>query len=145
MDNEHPGSTNSGSGAVTSAPADIAEEKTALVSNDLTLDTFCINLDLCECRDDDGLSNTAERCGSGAADAGKVVAVAPSDPLDDAEVAEPAMLTRGLCSACSKALSTGSKKLIPLTVFCWTVRGLVSRSRARTPAEKSSSAERCAR
>src|SRR5271169_6694405 len=36
-----------------------------LVSNDLTLDTFCINLDLCECRDDDGLSNTAERCGSG--------------------------------------------------------------------------------
>src|SRR5271169_4570846 len=64
----------------------------ALVSNDLTLDTFCINLDLCECRDDDGLSNTAERCGSGAADAGKVVAVAPSDPLDDAEVAEPAKL-----------------------------------------------------
>src|SRR5271169_955561 len=63
-----------------------------LVSNDLTLDTFCINLDLCECRDDDGLSNTAERCGSGAADAGKVVAVAPSDPLDDAEVAEPAKL-----------------------------------------------------
>src|SRR5271166_4623898 len=30
MDNEHPGSTNSGSRAVTSAPADIAEEKTAL-------------------------------------------------------------------------------------------------------------------
>ena len=28
MDNEHSGSTNSGSGAVTSAPADIAEEKT---------------------------------------------------------------------------------------------------------------------
>ena len=30
MDNEHPGSPNSGSRAVTSAPADIAEEKTAL-------------------------------------------------------------------------------------------------------------------
>src|SRR5438105_7397693 len=56
----------------------------------------------------------------------------------------PAMLTRGFCSACSKALSTGSKKLIPLRVLCSTVRGLVSRSRARTPAEKSSSAARCA-
>ena len=30
MDNEHPGSTNSRSRAVTSAPADIVEEKTAL-------------------------------------------------------------------------------------------------------------------
>ena len=30
MDNERPGSSNSGSGAVTSAPADIAEEKTGL-------------------------------------------------------------------------------------------------------------------
>jgi hypothetical protein len=30
MDNERLGSTNSGSGAVTSAPADIAEEKTGL-------------------------------------------------------------------------------------------------------------------
>jgi ElaB/YqjD/DUF883 family membrane-anchored ribosome-binding protein len=32
MDNEHPGSTNSGSRAVTSAPANIAEEKTALTA-----------------------------------------------------------------------------------------------------------------
>src|ERR1700735_5728873 len=28
----------------------------------------------------------------------------------------PAMFTRGSCNACSSALSTGSKKLIPLTV-----------------------------
>ena len=27
------------------------------------------------------------------------------------------MLTRGFCRACSKALSTGSKKLMPLTVL----------------------------
>ena len=32
MDNEHPESTNSGSRAVTSAPANIAEEKTALTA-----------------------------------------------------------------------------------------------------------------
>jgi hypothetical protein len=47
---------------------------------------------LCERRDDHGLSNTAERCGRGAADAGEVVAVGSSDPLDYAEVAEPAKL-----------------------------------------------------
>src|SRR5271155_4891415 len=47
----------------------------------------------------------------------------------------PAMLTRGFCSACSKALSPGSKKLIPLTVFPSTSRGLVRRSSARTGRE----------
>ncbi len=38
------------------------------------------------------MSNTAERCGSGAADVGEVVAIGSSDPLDYAEVAEPAKL-----------------------------------------------------
>src|ERR1700730_14830144 len=64
----------------------------ALVSNDLTLETSCRDFRSCERRDDHGLSNTAERCGSGAADAGEVVAVGSSDPLDDAEIAEAANL-----------------------------------------------------
>src|ERR1700730_10723651 len=63
-----------------------------LVSNDLTLETSCRDFRSCERRDDHGLSNTAERCGSGAADAGEVVAVGSSDLLDDAEIAEPAKL-----------------------------------------------------
>src|SRR5947207_12792816 len=63
-----------------------------LVSNDLSLETSCTDFPLCERRDDHGLSSTAERCGSGAADAGEVVAIGSSDPLDYAEVAEPAKL-----------------------------------------------------
>ena len=54
----------------------------------------------------------------------------------------PAMFTGGFCKACSSALSVGSKKLMPLTVLSSTLRGLVSRSSARTPAEKSSRADR---
>ena len=69
-----------------------ASARTALVSNDLTLETSCRDFRSCERRDDHGLSNTAERCGSGAADAGEVVAIGSSDPLDYAEVAEPAKL-----------------------------------------------------
>jgi hypothetical protein len=42
------------------------------------------------------------------------------------------MLTRGFCKAWSNAPSPGSKKLMPLTVFSSTLRGLVRRSRART-------------
>ena len=63
-----------------------------LVSNDLTLETSCTDFRSCERRDDHGLSNTAERCSSGAADAGEVVAIGSGDPLDYAEVAEPAKL-----------------------------------------------------
>ena len=63
-----------------------------LVSNDLSLETSCRDFWSRERRDDHGLSNTAERCGSGAANAGEVVAIGSSDPLDYAEVAEPAKL-----------------------------------------------------
>jgi len=56
----------------------------------------------------------------------------------------PAISTFGSCNACNNALSPASKKLIPLTVFSPTMRGLVTRSNARIPAEKSSSVERCA-
>ena len=37
------------------------------------------------------------------------------------------MLTFGFCKACNRALSTGAKKLIPLTVLPSTARGLVNR------------------
>ena len=53
--------------------------------------------------------------------------------------------TQRLRNACSKALSSGSKKLIPLMTLPSTECGLVSRRSARAPAEKSSNAERCAR
>ena len=46
------------------------------------------------------------------------------------------MLTPGFCRACSRALSPGSKKLMPLTVVPSTSRGLVRRPMARTPVEK---------
>jgi hypothetical protein len=63
-----------------------------LVSNDLSLETSCTVFCSCERWDDHGLSNTAERCSSGTANAGEVVAIGSSDPLDYAEVAEPAKL-----------------------------------------------------
>src|SRR5882757_6470361 len=67
--------------------------RAGLVSNDVTLEISCTDfLVYAERRDDHGLSNTAERCGSGAANAGEVVAIGSSDPLDYAEVAEPAKL-----------------------------------------------------
>src|SRR5206468_1982430 len=85
------------SGPVFSAPRSrsgprVIERQTALVSNDLTLETSCTDFRLCERRDDHGLSNTAERCSSGTANAGEVVAVGSSDPLDYAKVAEPTKL-----------------------------------------------------
>ncbi len=63
-----------------------------LVSYHLTLDIFCADFCSCERGYDHGLSNSAERCGSGTTDAGEVVAVGSSDPLDDTEVAESAKL-----------------------------------------------------
>src|ERR1700720_2284292 len=70
----------------------LASPSPVLVSNDLTLETSCRDFRSCERRDDHGLSNTAERCGSGAADAGEVVAIGSRDPLDYAEGAESAKL-----------------------------------------------------
>src|ERR1700733_1369143 len=48
----------------------------------------------------------------------------------------------GILQCARSALSPASKKLIPCTVFSSTLCGLVRRSKARTPAEKSSSADR---
>ena len=53
----------------------------------LTLVEFCTESASCERRDDDGLSNTAEGCGSGTAGAGEVVAIGSGDALDHADVA----------------------------------------------------------
>src|SRR5262249_32717352 len=63
-----------------------------LVSNALTLETPAQIFRLCERQDDHGVSNTAERCGGGTADAGEVVTIGSRDPLNYAEVAEPAKL-----------------------------------------------------
>jgi hypothetical protein len=46
----------------------------------------------------------------------------------------PRQRRRPVWRACSSALSTASKRFIPLTVLSSTRRGLVNRSRARTPA-----------
>ena len=131
-----------------------------LVPNEPTFVTFCANI-LSEHR--------LEPLGYGGGSAtglGQVVAIRPGDALDNPDVQQrrscrdswlgvniaksgsgsarrmPAMLTPGFCRACSRALSPGSKKLMPLTVVPSTSRGLVRRPMARTPAEKSSSADR---
>ena len=78
--------------------------------------------------------------------AGSALTIIPIQNMIAGSGYEPTfpMLTRGFCRACNRALSPGAKKLIPLTVLPSTSRGLVRRPSARTPAEKSSSADRWA-
>ena len=115
---------------------------------------------------DDGLLGKAAARGNGAAtETGQIIAVGTGDALDQAEGAQTAELARyrggrelvedrqkvGAANAGdiegrplkdSSRCSMGLKKLMPLTVLPATTCGVVRRSNALAPAEKSSRAER---
>ena len=122
-----------------------------------------------ESRDDALFSDLTSGGDGRAAKAGQVVAIAVNDFLDEAELAQASKLARdagrrdlaqegdevgtadatdvelGTLKRAQQGLLSGVEEVKALRLWPLTLLGLVSRCRLRSPAEKSSSAERYSR